>query len=905
MQFPTWLHEVFNGDHVPERFKEKFAKGFDKKRTPDELIDLFGRANQVPIGNLLGKQALKKFKKRLDQQQKTFEQITQIALKSWSENGYLSKSILTQVNNEIFHQKFLSTEDPSQTIKIFVIKYLLSVSMPSQEMRRLGYHRIKEIRETIDATQAELDGAVSKLFRIALGNDEDRKQTTITLREEQLLFKNALLKVSNKTATWGKLFFLWLSCSQKGDQIIKTMPRFNFHHLLEKISFSDKKRDISFPDYLFEFGLLFLFRHAHSLFPAGVAEQRLLEVADGSFSIMQDITFFIDYLHKLCVPSKDFPIEEALKILRSFVPDHSSDLFLVLCQCVHFLNCKFLLSPSKEEEPKLFETLLTWDCNKIIREKFYREPICISDLLNLKTEKKLSLHDCALIVVKFASTLSDSKESSYLSMRQHLEALQLIETNLGIALPADIIADFLLFQTARKLNKNSLFRDLTFPINAFSQLSFQVARDSRRRIAIPEEIYGEWIRQSSELLDSIDTNVRDLPSYLRERAANYPVKMMKFIRLVQFAAYPLPLIASIREMIPINLKERELIFSQLGNHQLNCWFPLLSDFPTGIGMTCHWISVPENTYGGLLAKRDFREDSSALDASCNFAAETNLSARSCNAADGVLLSTRKSFFASKPPFAFSISLTTSQNEPERHQTFLVYLELPKSEAHYQPYFALLSTFIDVLGSEDLKEEDIDRLTEILSYKMSELEFKEIISNAIPSHVLNSDAHPSYLFDQLIGRNSLLKKIWEIAEPDFGPDADEIKSFIYKFVLSYRSQFKKCFYLLLSPGWLNAMQKEPKTKVESLNLSALKEQISQIFDPSDIEAFFGNESMHSNSDEQFFSSLESQISQFFDPDNRLEEPVPPDQKTGSGCSMSEECEYVFDSVDEGSFAHSNN
>ena len=212
----------------------------------------------------------------------------------------------------------------------------------------------------------------------------------------------------------------------------------------------------------------------------------------------QDILYFLDYLHRM-PRTNEFPFVEALETLQRLIPDSSSEKYMILCKCIHFLNCKFKLSIEAQDEAALLREILSLDCEKPILE--FKRGFSNPDLIELNKwvkQRKLTVFEAAKILIKFACTRDNPQNTGkcpYLDFQGHLKALQKIEEVLGFVLPSDIIANFLFFQTAS--------REIFDVIDAFIRIRSTIKMKWLETVAIPRDLYDDWMAQGNNLIQSL------------------------------------------------------------------------------------------------------------------------------------------------------------------------------------------------------------------------------------------------------------------------------------------------------------------------------------------------------------------------------------------------------------------
>ena len=184
----------------------------------NDLIDIFGRTNQKQIATLLPETLAKQIQAKLNERTKRFHELLQISLDDLCNNRPLD---LERLN--IFYQ---SSVFSSQTIQESVIReiaeHLLSLSMPPQESRYWQCYSLPVIKHIMYSQQKELEQTVTTVFHSTLLDQKDRQPLSLTLDQEQGLFKYAALKGHGFIISWGSLLFLWVNLSEDGQRIRKS-----------------------------------------------------------------------------------------------------------------------------------------------------------------------------------------------------------------------------------------------------------------------------------------------------------------------------------------------------------------------------------------------------------------------------------------------------------------------------------------------------------------------------------------------------------------------------------------------------------------------------------------------------------------------------------------------------------
>lgn len=754
--FPLWFMGMVADQTT---IRNSFSKGFSGSDLPNDvdlsdLIEIFGRINQNQVASLLSDSLKGKYQTSLKTQQTRFQKIAAIVLDTLSQNKLLDLEQL----KPYYTFSLFSAEDIEQSVFRELIEYLLSLFMPSQESRFLKCHAVKVIQTNLDEYQKELDDTITLLFKLALSHSQQQDVETLTLRQEQLIFKCAALKGYEKMTSWGNLFFIWLRSSKQGQLLSgKIQSTFRFDKLLIPIKKPDQQpapatlSPLLFQEFVIEQTTAFVFQHPESLLPKGIAEELFKKIIAGSPRAQQDSVYYLDYLHHL-PRTKSFPFEGALEHLQSLISDHSSPHYLFLLKCLIFFNCKFMLSLPIEQENNLFKEILLLDCDQMIKEEFVRKPPIYPLLMELVTKGRISLKECAHILFRSASTIPESSNPlpcPYLDFEGHLNFLNTIENNFGLRLPSHIIADFLFFQSAKS--------EISKVIESYIKIRSWVIDPSLKHLAIQNDIYQSWEGKSTELIGAIELNPQGtFPSYFHERLQAFPQHMSQLARLLQLASYPQPM-APISACMPIALERDCFKFNDEGNGQINCLAPFFSDLPSGPGRFCEWIFLP----GSAKA-------------------------------------------------SFSVSLLNSVEFPCMSCSFQVPVNIPYSSDDQIAFFNLIGALVDTLGKEVLSEKEKKEWSKFRNEPYS-----------LPYYLHRLTEKSAVIFDQFINRSPFLEEIWKKHESQLQKIANPVKSALFCFIKSYRFHLKKAFYTALKPDGFDGFNPDQKlTEAEDKDFSVI-------------------------------------------------------------------------------------
>lgn len=731
--FPKWFTSILT---APEKLREAFTcqfacTSFSPDDADHDLIDLFGRANQEQVAELLSKQLKIKYFHRLKTNKERALKLLELSLAHLSQGTPLDTIKL----NEMYRFSALSSENYRESVLKELVTYLLSLPMPSREARSLGCYAVSEIRESIDAYELELTVAITAVFQGTI-NAAENDAASLTPRQEQLLFKHLAIKGYNRAFSWGNFLMLWMDVSREGQNVSKKLiPQLHFNRLLtaESKNSSNEERlpAISFKDFISAQTIAMLFKHPQSILPPGIAEEKVRVIINNSFEAQQDIIYYIDYLQHV-FSKEEFPIKEAVNLLNVLIDDKSSPHYHFLCTCLLFVICKKNLTLTKEEEGEVFRQIDQLMCNQVCAE-WREEELPFFRINRLAQWGRLPISDCVQIVVKFYTAPRSHQNAStqFLSFEEHLDVIDKIENGLGLQISSGILSDFLYFRTAEF--------PLFAAIQRFIEMRLEIISKWSDSLSIPPDLYELWKEQGIKFVDAIQVNKGKSTPLERERWGTYALQMYNLAGCIQQAVYPVPM-ALISPLMPIGTDTDNLTLCDEGETLQGRLVPLLPYLPGGPGWICQWIAPGE-------ANR----------------------------------------------WIFSVSILDSIHNPLHLCTFQVPLEIPQRAEIRRIFFMLAQASVDTLGKETLADKDVLYLRDNCLQAPA----------TITPELLKKKASSSELFDAHLETSPLLDILWRQHEADLGDDAPHMKTVLYDFILSFRTQLKKSFYVTLHSSMIDS------------------------------------------------------------------------------------------------------
>lgn len=230
--------------------------------------------------------------------------------------------------------------------------------------------------------------------------------------------------------------------------------------------------------------------------------------------------------------------------------------------------------------------------------------------------------------------------------------IQTAARHLRLQLPDDVIADFLLFQTATP----AIFTHF----EGILKIRSIIRTEWLNATAIPQELYRQWEGASASFFDPIETTVEGgyAESVIAERRAKYLFQILKMAGFIQLMIYPQPLVP-IKDFMPQKIEGAEIELSDEGMRAMNRLSPLNSDFPKGPAQVKQWI-----------------------------------------------------FYKVSGQWSFATTLVDSPSSPTLSSSFRVPLNIPKAPSMQPPFLLLLSQLVDTLAKEDLDEHEAGQWAEL-------------------------------------------------------------------------------------------------------------------------------------------------------------------------------------------------
>lgn len=665
---PDWFQTLAAKPDPRAQLMEKFAEGrYPRNIDPVILNDLFGRINQARVEALLPDPLLTQYREALASQHSRTLTLLDTSLVQLAKDLPLDVTLFSS----FYPVSLFSSETLVDMALSEIARYLLSLPMPLQEGRTLKCHVLKPVNGTLEKHQRELEEAISHLFQRTLSQEEHVQP--LTLREEQLLFKHAALVGQGKIVSWGTLLLIWLRTSEVGQTKI---AEFSVSLHIDKMLYPDPIRpspnpvpDCPFQTFVVDQAMNLLFRHPNSLLPRESVESEFRETMLQSIRVVQDTMFLVDSLNRM-PRSKDFSIDNAFQLLHNVIPDRQSPHYRLMIGVVHFYNCIFRLDVETRHRPGLFKEIINVVqnhgeiCNRKIPEEFKREPFALSELVEICNQKQISMKDCAIIAIRFACTFSTTEDlSPYLSLQEHCRAFNQFAKAFGYALPEEIVADLLLFQTANSA---------TFPlIETMSRVLFDSKGKWLEALALPQELYQKWEAAAGSLLETIGTNPPGKYSpnlHITERKAKLFPQVLKMGTFLQSIVYPQPF-CPLQELIPLRIDESSLQLTKEGTWECGLMAPVHSEVLSGPCRMNRWTWNRQRERLTLIAV-----------------------------------------------------IADSFASPANSSFFEIDLDIPSSPDAQQPFFSLLRGLVDTLGKEVLNDDEAQQWGERgidFSYKIPE------------------------------------------------------------------------------------------------------------------------------------------------------------------------------------------
>lgn len=436
--YPSWfLTLVDDPPTMHAHMQQKFSTNdYPADVAPNALTELFGRLNQTKVETFLSSSLQTIYRRGLNAQKKRTLTLLNASL------NQLAKELPLDLHffSSYYPITLFSSDNLLDCALREIAEYVFSLPMPMQEGRVLRCHTIAAVERNLSEHQRELEEAITRLYQRTL---PEAQGEPLNLRQEQLLFKHAALVGQGKIMSWGNMLILWLRVSTTGQSKIEEFSAsLRFDKLLAPGSLQNQSGNLlpagSFQNFVIDQALSMLFKHPRSLIPRGVAEDSIRQIMQQSTRAIQDLVFFVDYLHR---QPNDFPFNEAFLSLKNLIADQTDETYRFLTACIYFLNCKHKLHIKEQEEPLLFSAILSLVeskaniCEKMIVQDLAKKPVFVEELLQLTERFQLHPHECAIIAIKSACTSQksdDSPPSTFMDFTEHVQ----VHSNSSTALKA-------------------------------------------------------------------------------------------------------------------------------------------------------------------------------------------------------------------------------------------------------------------------------------------------------------------------------------------------------------------------------------------------------------------------------------------------------------------------------------
>ncbi|MCE2982259.1 MAG: hypothetical protein LW832_01710 [Parachlamydia sp.] len=373
--------------------------------------------------------------------------------------------------------------------------------------------------------------------------------------------------------------------------------------------------------------------------------------------------------------------------------DHATTLF----EAIHTL---------KIEEKTFYNN---WIYEPVIRKE---EPSICEQFIPYAIKNELPLKELANIILKWSITIPDDRiieESHFLQSGEHVKLLERIENLLGATLPANLVRNFLFFQTATE----KIFTSL----QSFESIQKTIISEYLEHPGIPENLFTAWSIEGSNFEKTIETT--GMPLLYGFYRLRFISDLTKIVNFLQLTTYPIPH-CSFQNLMPSDISNQFLFNADFCSHQ-NHLKLVHQDFITGPATCCHWFF------------------------------DSNM----------------------KKPYFF-VSIVNSLQKPRKACSFYIPLNISLSKPWVSTFCRVLQTFVDFfainLENQMVQQGDCPDCT--------------------PS-IKNENF--SKMFDTYLNNSPLLGACWTSNEKTFLDDVDSVKTELYLFIQSLRSNFKKSFF----------------------------------------------------------------------------------------------------------------
>ncbi|MBA2369380.1 MAG: hypothetical protein H0V82_10220 [Candidatus Protochlamydia sp.] len=772
MQISNWLTDLAT---TPADFKHNFVKKFSNGSIKEiwiyDLIDIFGRSNLAKLEGLLPQFVNDKIKEKLNVQSVRFEKILKIAFKDIIDNKPLDLKSLG-----VFYQiSILEGETMKEMAIKEMAKYLSTLSMPFQESHYWKCYQIPAIAQTMDTYRAKLENAVEVLFQ-KTKSQEEMEPFNLTFEQELILSRCPAVKGHGSVVSFMHLFYGWTDRSLDGSHFIKEIES-NLY--FDKLLLGPKKENFS----------------KLKLRKLDEANEKP-QICFRNFFVKQ--TFYILFEHPdSLLPLPSIKNELALLFSQS-IPSQQDILFYI--GYLHTLIKKDRESFNFKEALSLLQSLVI-DRTTLLYSFLHSSLQFFHFVSKFPIEK-----DNASFVFEAIYAIKQREHyDTWIYEKAGRKPFNFNSKFMSFVKEKDfpkeevgrIILKFLM--TVYKLDLDSiLFISLDEHIEYLENTKEVFGIDPPLEIAINillfQSITPSAIKIFNELaqirLDLIDYYLNSLaiPSEIYNLLTVKTNELMEFIesnsndkirsREERFALYPLKMIEFLSLFQFAIYPMRFTFFSQL--------------IPSGIKEK------------GFIFKNDLELQ--------------RLEPINQTFPDGPA---RFCYWAvdSLGRACFNVSLLNSLRQPKSACLFKIPILITLEQVWANDFFILLGKLIDSFGNESLTESEESEFQNITNEKFTP-----------PDECLLMDKSPSEMFDAFLLHYPHLDMLLKEHSQLFQKDLNLVKGALYHFILSFRSIYKKSFYLVLCNDQFHTKIKLfEKEQIQIINLEKIYNKIDVHFE----------------------------------------------------------------------------
>lgn len=620
-------------------------------------------------------------------------------------------------------------------------KYLLSLSMPYHESLCWKCDLIEPIKLCMDNYRTELINEVTSLFQLTL-LQENRQPFRLTLKQEQILSRIPAIKGHGIVISFIQLLSAWSVNSEEGAAIeeeLKTNLYFNKLLVPENKKTVNKRCNISFLNFFVNHTFFILFHHRDSILPLTSIKEELAKLFSQSIFDQQHALFYIDYLDCLIIKEKQ---------------NFPFKKALALLRSLVSNRTTFLYS-------FLHASLHFFHC--LAKFPFEKEdaPAIFESIHALETKEREDYDTWIYEKISRKPFQFNSKFISYVKEK----GFPLKEIGRNILKYCMTVykanSDNIPFISQKEQIEFSQNTKEIFGIEepleiAIDLLLFQSTTPAaitifndlvQIRLKIITE-YLDTLAIPSELYHLLTEKSSSLLEAIETNSSNrINSNEERFIyypyRMIQFSSLFHFAVYPRQFSFFSNLMPLEIIrekFRFKSGEQLQNRLELINrGLPDGPARFCYW--------------------------------DIDSSGRAC----------------------FNVSLLNSLRRPESACIFRIPLLVSLEKMWLPAFLMLLANFIDSFGNESLTEEEEGKVKEITPNRFTP-----------PDECLLMEGAAFEIFDAFLSHFPHLEKLWKDNEELFyDTSLLEVKEALYLFIQSFRSAYKKCFYLVLSQNSLKS------------------------------------------------------------------------------------------------------